>query len=63
MVTVTVDKGKMAKTEELMVGESQFKEELRNAEFALEQQHQARRLDLILGTGNKIQVLIITSSS
>ena len=38
-----------------MVGESKFKEELRNAEFALEQQHQARRLDLILGTGNKIQ--------
>ena len=46
---------KMAKTEELMVGESQFKEELRNAELILEQQHQAKRLDLILGTGNKIQ--------
>ena len=38
-----------------MVGESQFKEELRNAELILEQQHQAKRLDLILGTGNKIQ--------
>ena len=46
---------KMAKIEELMVGESQFKEELRNAELILEQQHQAKRLDLILGTGNKIQ--------
>ena len=46
---------KMAKTEELMVGESQFKEELRNAELILERQHQAKRLDLILGTGNKIQ--------
>ena len=46
---------KMAKIEELMVGESQFKEELRNAELILEQEHQAKRLDLILGTGNKIQ--------
>ena len=46
---------KMAKIEELMVGESQFKEELRNAELILEQQHQAKRLDLILGTGSKIQ--------
>ena len=54
---------KMAKIEELMVGESQFKEELRNAELILEQQHQAKRLDLILGTGNKIQDMQNTLST
>ena len=31
------------------------KQALLDAEFALEQQHQARRLDLVLGTGSKIQ--------
>ena len=32
-----------------------LRQELRDAELILEQQHQAKRLDLILGTGNKIQ--------
>ena len=36
-------------------GESQFKQALLDAEFALEQQHQTKRLDLVLGTGTKIQ--------
>jgi len=46
---------KMAKIEELMLGEEQFKDELRQAAFDAEAQYQARRLDLILGTGSKMQ--------
>ena len=46
---------KMNKLQELAQGEFINKQALLDAEFALEQQHQARRLDLILGTGNKIQ--------
>ena len=46
---------KMAKIEELMIGEEQFKDELRKAAFDAEAQHQAKRLDMILGTGSKIQ--------
>ena len=46
---------KMAKMEELMIGEEQFKDKLRKAAFDAEAQYQVRRLDLILGTGSKIQ--------
>jgi len=46
---------KMAKIEELMLGEEQFKDELRQAAFDAESQHQSKKLDMILGTGNKIQ--------
>ena len=46
---------KMAKIEKLMIGEEQFKDELRKTAFDAEAQHQVRRLDLILGTGSKIQ--------
>ena len=46
---------KMAKLAELMEGEEIYKEELRTAATDAEAQHQAKRLDLILGTGNKIQ--------
>ena len=46
---------KMNKLQELAQGEFINKQALLDAEFALEQQHQARRLDLILGTGNKIK--------
>ncbi len=48
---------KMAKIKELMIGEEQFKDELRKAAFDAEAQHQAKRLDMILGTGNKIQTM------
>ena len=46
---------KMEKLAQLAEGESQFKQELRDAELILEQEHQAKRLDMILGTGSKIQ--------
>ena len=46
---------KMDKLAELMEGEEIYKEELRTAATDAEAQHQAKRLDLILGTGNKIQ--------
>lgn len=46
---------KMNKLAELAEGEVQFKQQLRDAELLLEQEHQAKRLDLILGTGNKMQ--------
>lgn len=46
---------KMEKIAQLAEGESQFKQELRDAELILEQEHQAKRLDMILGTGSKIQ--------
>ena len=46
---------KMARIAKLSQGEQQFKDELRQAELDLEAQHQAKRLDLILGTGSKIQ--------
>ena len=46
---------KMNKLQELAQGEFINKQALLDAEFALEQQHQARRLDLVLGTGSKIQ--------
>lgn len=46
---------KMNKLAELMVGEEQFKEELRQAALDAEAQHQAKRLDLMLGTGSKMQ--------
>ena len=36
-------------------GESQFKQALLDAELILEQQHQTKQLNLILGTGNKIK--------
>ena len=48
-------RSKMEKLAQLAEGESQFKQALLDAEFALEQQHQAKRLDLVLGTGTKIQ--------
>jgi hypothetical protein len=48
---------KMDKIQKLAEGEFINKQALLDAEFALEQQHQARRLDLILGTGSKIQEL------
>lgn len=48
---------KMAKLEKLMLGEEQFKGELREAALQAEQQYQARRLDMILGTGNKMTEL------
>ena len=46
---------KMEKIAQLAEGEAQFKQELRDAELILEQEHQAKRLDMILGTGSKIQ--------
>jgi len=46
---------KMAKIQKLTEGEFINKQALLDAGFALEQQHQARRLDLVLGTGTKIQ--------
>ena len=46
---------KMAKIEKLMIGEEQFKDELRKTAFDAEAQHQSKKLDMILGTGNKIQ--------
>ena len=46
---------KMDKIQKLAEGEFINKQALLDAEFALEQQHQARRLDLILGTGSKVQ--------
>ena len=46
---------KMDKIQKLAEGEFINKQALLDAEFALEQQHQARRLDLVLGTGSKIQ--------
>jgi hypothetical protein len=46
---------KMNKLQELAQGEFINKQALLDAEFALEQQHQAKRLDLVLGTGSKIQ--------
>ena len=46
---------KMNKLQELAQGEFINKQALLDAEFALEQQHQAKRLDLVLGTGTKIQ--------
>jgi hypothetical protein len=46
---------KMEKLAQLAEGESQFKQELRDAELILEQEHQTKRLDMILGTGSKIQ--------
>ena len=46
---------KMEKLAQLAEGEAQFKQELRDAELILEQEHQAKRLDMILGTGSKIQ--------
>lgn len=46
---------KMEKLARLAEGEAQFKQELRDAELILEQEHQAKRLDMILGTGSKIQ--------
>lgn len=46
---------KMEKLAQLAEGESQFKQELRDAELILEREHQAKRLDMILGTGSKIQ--------
>jgi len=48
---------KMDKIQKLAEGEFINKQALLDAEFALEQQHQARRLDLILGTGSKVQEL------
>ena len=45
----------MEKLAQLAEGEAQFKQELRDAELILEQEHQAKRLDMILGTGSKIQ--------
>ena len=46
---------KMEKLAQLAEGEAQFKQELRDAELILEQEHQTKRLDMILGTGSKIQ--------
>ena len=46
---------KMEKIAQLAEGEAQFKQELRDAELILEQEHQTKRLDMILGTGSKIQ--------
>lgn len=46
---------KMEKIAQLAEGESIYKQELRDAELILEQEHQAKRLDMILGTGSKIQ--------
>lgn len=48
---------KMAKLAELMEGEEIYKEQLRQAALDAESQHQAKRLDLMLGTGSKIQEL------
>ncbi|MBK7450706.1 MAG: hypothetical protein IPJ47_15355 [Anaerolineales bacterium] len=46
---------KMAKQAKLQEGEVILKDELKQAELQAEAQHQAKRLDLILGTGSKIQ--------
>jgi len=48
---------KMDKLAELQEGEVIFKDELKAAELAAEAAHNAKRLDLVLGTGNKIQEL------
>jgi hypothetical protein len=48
---------KMAKIEELMLGEEQFKDELKQAELEAERQHAAKKLDIILGSGSKAQEL------
>ena len=46
---------KMDKHAKLMEGEEIHKEQLRQAALDAEAQHQAKRLDLMLGTGSKIQ--------
>lgn len=48
-------KKKMDKLAELQVGEETFKDELKQAELQKELAHQAKRLDMILGTGSKIK--------
>ncbi len=50
-------KQKMDKQARLQEGEVILKDELKQAELQAEAQHQAKRLDLILGTGNKIQTM------
>ena len=52
---ISLNNIKMNKLQKLTQGEFNNKQALLDAELILEQQHQAKRLDLILGTGNKIQ--------
>lgn len=48
---------KMDKLAELQVGEETFKDELKQAELQKELAHSAKKLDIMMGTGSKIQEL------
>ena len=48
---------KMAKLAELQEGEAIFKDELKQAELQAELAHSAKKLDIMMGTGSKIQEL------
>ena len=48
---------KMDKLAELQEGEAIFKDELKQAELQAELAHSAKKLDIMMGTGNKIQEL------
>lgn len=50
-------KQKMAKLAELQEGEVIFKDELKKAELQAELAHSAKKLDIMMGTGSKIQEL------
>lgn len=50
-------KQKMDKLAKLQVGEETFKDELKQAELQAELAHSAKKLDIMMGTGSKIQEL------
>ena len=50
-------KQKMDKLAELQEGEAIFKDDLKKAELQAELAHSAKKLDMLMGTGNKVQEL------